>query len=344
MSCDPVEPPLSQKVEFLRSISRGEEEFFALETNMSWVFLSGDRVLKLKKPVTFPFLDFSTLARREAACRAELALNRSLAPDVYLAVVPLRAHTQSMSLNGEGHTVDWLVAMRRLDQQYFLDHVLQTGTLNLRSMDHVGAALARFYRSTPRPLPSAAWVRGWEQKLHDNSEILLLRRFDLPSGLVRRIDRIQRQFLVRRRQLLLNRVRGGRIVEGHGDLRPEHIWLGNPPQVIDRLEFNRSLRLIDPFDEIAFLSVECERLGAAWIGARLVKKLEASLQRLVPPELFSFYRCYRATMRARLTIAHLLSPAPRMPEQWLPVALEYLRIADREALHLATLLSRRSYA
>ena len=101
------------------------------ETHMSWVFLAGNEVYKLKKPVRFPYLDFSTLARREAACRAELRLNRRLAPDVYLGVLPLVERAGKLSIDGEGAPVDWLVKMKRLDERFMLD-----GILAKRDPDH----------------------------------------------------------------------------------------------------------------------------------------------------------------------------------------------------------------
>ena len=96
--------------------------------------------------------------------------------------------------------------------------------------------------------------------------MLLDRRFGLPAGLVRRIDRAQRRFLAGCGGLIAARVRHRRIVDGHGDLRPEHIWLDDKVRIIDCLEFNPRLRVVDPFDEIAYLGLECERLGAAWVG------------------------------------------------------------------------------
>src|SRR5208282_1601866 len=91
------------------------------ETHMSWVFLAGDQAYKLKKPVRFPYLDFSSLSRREAACRAELRLNRRLAPDVYLGVVPLTLGAGEPAIGGEGAVVHWLVAMRRLREAEVLE-------------------------------------------------------------------------------------------------------------------------------------------------------------------------------------------------------------------------------
>ena len=100
-------------------------------------------------------------------------------------------------------------------------------------------------------------------------------------------------------------MRRRRIVDGHGDLRPEHIWLDHQVRIIDCLEFNPRLRAVDPFDEIAFLDLECERLGAAWAGRYIRARVERGLREDLPLELYHFYRSYRATLRARLAIAHL---------------------------------------
>src|SRR5690349_5668736 len=102
---------------------------------MSWVFLAGSRVFKLKKPVRFPYLDFSTLVRREIACRAELRLNRRLAPDIYLDVVPLVAHGDTLSIGGEGVPVDWLVVMKRLDGRFMLDRLIEERRLTRAHLD-----------------------------------------------------------------------------------------------------------------------------------------------------------------------------------------------------------------
>jgi uncharacterized protein len=124
-----AEPSLASKIAFLsRPDSYGDpaRTVSHRETHMSWVFLAGDRVFKLKKPVCFPYLDFSTLARREAACRAELKLNCRLAADVYLTVVPLVWTPRGLAIGGSGVTVDWLVVMRRLDEASTLERTLRT--------------------------------------------------------------------------------------------------------------------------------------------------------------------------------------------------------------------------
>jgi aminoglycoside phosphotransferase family enzyme len=330
--------PLGDKVAFL---SRPETyphpvtDVIRRETHMSWVFLAGEKVYKLKKPVRFPYLDFSTLAKREAACRAELALNRRLAPDVYQAVVALVQSPRGLSLGGTGEPVDWLVVMRRLDESETLEHALVTQRLSAWQLDRLMATLVGFYRRVAGICISPAFhLASWHRSLAYNRRVLLEPRLGMPAGLVRQVDRAQRRFLGERRWLLAERVSGRHIVDGHGDLRPEHIWLGDPVRIIDCLEFNPSLRAVDPFDEIAFLCLECERLGGDWASDYIKRRAIQGLQDGLSGELFTFYRCYRATLRARLAIAHLLEANPRTPEKWPALARTYLRMAAADAVRL----------
>ena len=331
-------PSLADKSEFLM---RGDAyrppvlEVIRRETHMSEVFLAGDRVYKLKKPVRFPYLDFSTLARREAACRAELELDRRLAPDVYRGVVPLVRAAQGLAIGGPGEVVDWLVVMNRLDETQMLDRVIIEGRLHRWQLDRLAYVLVQFYRRAgPVFISPAVHVAEWWRSLAYNRRILLDPRFQLPSGSARYIDAMQRRFLIARARLLAERVRMRRIVDGHGDLRPEHICLGDPVRIIDCLEFNRRLRMVDPFDETAFLCVECERFGAAWASEYLRRRMVHALHDGDSEELFIFYRCHRATLRARLAIAHLLEPNPRTPEKWAPLTRTYLRLAAADAVKL----------
>ncbi len=306
---------------------------------MSWVFLAGDKVYKLKKPVRFPYLDYSTLARREAACRAELALNRRLAPEVYEAVMPLTRTPQGLAIGGPGEAVDWLVMMRRLNEHATLEHAIVGHELEAWQLDQVVATLVTFYRRARSAFISPETHLGnWRQSLTYNRRVLLDPRLGLPAGPVRRVDRAQRRFLSRRAGLITGRVRGRAIVDGHGDLRPEHIWLGDPVIIIDCLEFNASLRAVDPFDEIANLCVECDRLGGAWASELIKRRAIHALRDHLSEQLFTFYRCHRATLRARLTIAHLLEPDPRTPEKWPRRAREYLQIAAADAVRLERML------
>jgi aminoglycoside phosphotransferase family enzyme len=191
---------LADKIAFLarpQSYAHEVDPMIRKETQMSWVFLVGDRVYKLKKPVRFSYLDFATLARREAACRAQVDLNRRLAPDVYVGVISLAVSKDALSLGGEGRVVDWLVVMRRLDERWSLERAVRDGRLEVPQLDRLIATLVQFYRCA-RPVLLAPHVRlaAWPTNLAANRRVLLHRRFDLPAGLIRRINRSLQRFVV----------------------------------------------------------------------------------------------------------------------------------------------------
>jgi aminoglycoside phosphotransferase family enzyme len=304
-----------------------------IETHMSWVFLAGDHALKLKKPVRYPFLDFSTLAAREACCREEVHLNQRLAPGVYRGLMAVQQHEGRLVLREEGEapagpTVDWLVWMKRLPREHMLDRRLALGQVTPQDIDALVAVLAPFYRRATRLAPDApAYLARFEREHAVDREVLLRPQFQV-EGTAPALERFG-QALVRGRDHLRERAEGSRLVDGHGDLRPEHVCLVDPPVVIDCLEFNAALRQVDPFDELAFLALECDLAGAGWIGSQLVARCAAALHDAPPAPLLYLYTAARALLRARLAMAHLLDPRPRTPARWAPQAQHYVERALR---------------
>ncbi|MBI2719714.1 MAG: hypothetical protein HY245_04615 [Rhizobiales bacterium] len=297
---------------------------------MAYVFLAGEFAFKMKKPVHYEFLDFTSLAAREFTCREELRLNQRLAPGIYLDVMPLtRDAAGRLNLQGAGTIVEWLVKMKRLPARRMLDAAIAAKTVKEGDITRVGRILVDFYRATTPVWQSAETVISrFAAEHHRNADLLSSRQFDLDRGLTGKVLRRMSRALEAVRPLLASRIANGAIVEGHGDLRPEHICLVTPPVIIDCLEFNRDLRLVDPFDEIAFLDLECQRLGAAWIGKKLLESLMRELPPAPPPKLMAFYRGSRALLRARLALAHLTEPDPRTPAKWEPQARAYIELAD----------------
>ena len=265
-----------------------------------------------------------------------------MAGDVYLDVVPLVWTQRGLALGGCGITVDWLVVMRRLNEALTLEHMLLDHRLTARDLDLLITTLAAFYQhATPIRMTPGLHLAEWHRNLCDNRRVLLDPRLEAAAGLVRMIDKAQRRFLHANPDLFAARVRGHKIVDGHGDLRPEHVFVDDRIRIIDCLEFNPKLRAVDPLDEVAFLSVECDRLGAPWASDFLQRRILRTWGDLSSEALFCFYRCYRATLRARLTLAHLLEPNPRTPEKWRLLAHAYLRIAAADAIRLERKLKTR---
>lgn len=345
----PAAPGLDDKLRFLAAAAAAacpSHPTPPVETHMSWVFFAGDEVLKLKKPVRHAFLDFSTTAAREVSCREELRLNRRLAPGVYLGLAALLWRDGAFALATEealppsARPVDWLVRMKRLPEAQMLDRRIARGEATPDDVDALAAVLCGFYRGLP---PLALAPGEYPARLrHEqgvNREVLLHPGFGLPQAAAA-LDRLDAA-LQRGAGLLEARAAQGRLVEGHGDLRPEHVCLRRPPVVIDALEFNARLREVDPFDELCFLGLECAVAGAPWIGPRLVGACAAALGDAPPAALLALYTAHRALLRARLALAHLLDPQPRLPEKWPPAARRYLGRAHEALDALDAALSGR---
>jgi len=304
----------------------------AIETHMSWVFLTDAHAYKLKKAVRQDSLDFSTPDLRRFNCFEEVRLNRRLAPGVYLGVLPLTRDVDgALAVNGRGNAVDWLVHMRRLPANRNLEAVIQCGRSLAEEGDIREAArqLSRFYAKAPAVRMSAAehcsrlaaGVRSDLQQLSEPRYGLCGPKIDMLAGR-------QLAFLEQRRELFEQRVHDGRVIEGHGDLRPEHIWLDGEPAIIDCVEFDPALRTADPADELAFLVLECDRLGAPHVGRWFLEIYGEVTGDHPPAGLLHFYRVYRALRRATIAARHLDDPSVRDPERFLARAKRYLEMVD----------------
>ena len=330
---DPMQG-LAAKVAFLRrpeSFPEPAARVDAVEAHMSWVFLIDDYAYKLKKPFRRNGIDYSTPQLRRLNCRRELRLNRRLAPDVYLDVVALTvdAHGQ-LALGGRGRRVDSLVRMRRLPVALTLESRLRSGVVAATDARRIAARLAPFFadaagaRTTPptyrRRLLSA--IAAAEAKLAHSGSGLERSRIEMLAAQLRR-------FIETRGELVDARARAGRIVEGHGDLRPEHIYLTRPPTVMDCIEFDRRLRLRDPVEELAFLAMECDRGGCPQLDGWLFEAYGELAADHPPRALIEFYKAYSAFSRARIAIWHLDDPDTGPRQHWIERAGDYLAHAAR---------------
>jgi aminoglycoside phosphotransferase family enzyme len=297
---------------------------------MSWVFLTERHAYKLKKPVRYDYLDFSTLAARHWDCIEEVRLNRRLAANVYHGVVPLTVDAQgTLQLAGSGEIIDWLVQMRRLPAERMLDYVIAHGTVPEADIRQVGALLTRFYLQTPPVVVTPAMYRQWLfRDVQANQRELTRPIYALPVALVESVLTAQLAFLEQEPVLLDSRVQAGRIIEAHGDLRPEHVCLEDEPVIIDCLEFNRALRILDTGSELAFLALECERLGAPGVGNRLLETYSNASGDRLPRRLLGFYKSYHASMRAKIAVWHLKEPEVRDAAKWIQKAQHYLHLAS----------------
>jgi aminoglycoside phosphotransferase family enzyme len=338
-------PGIEATVAFLRRREAYPEKPYrveVVETHMSWVFLTEQFVYKLKKPVRWDSLNFSTPELRRRNCEEEVRLNRRLTNDVYLGVIALTLGSGgALRLGGGGEPVDWLVHMRRLPADRMLDELICHGKIDREDVRPAALRLARFYADAPPvEITAAEYREHLEAGVRGDLQELCRPEFGLDDGRVRAVARMQFEFLARDSALLDARVHEGRIVEGHGDLRPEHICLVPEPAIIDCLEFSRDLRLLDPADELAYLGLECERLGKARVGQWFLGAYSETTGDEPPIALMEFYRNYRALRRAKIAIWHLKDPSIRDFAKWSERARRYLElstpVAGWKALHVSS--------
>ncbi|HST40874.1 MAG TPA: AAA family ATPase, partial [Conexibacter sp.] len=284
------------------------------ETHASWVVLAGERAFKVKKPLRFAFLDQSTLPLRRAACEAELALNRELAPDLYLAVRALvpaaRDGALQLASAGAADAIEYAVEMRRFDESATLAGLARRGPLEDRHLRAVARRLAAFHAAAPiaadAPATAAAAAAGALRLLDRNAEELI----ELLDGAanaagraaVAAQTRAAAAFATGHAGTLAARAADGHVRELHGDLRAEHVLPGPPVAIVDRLEFNRAWREIDVADELAFLAMDLTALGQPAAAQTLLAAYRDAGGDLGDARLLPFHAIYRAHVRAKVTL------------------------------------------
>ncbi|MBI1900849.1 MAG: AAA family ATPase [Planctomycetia bacterium] len=332
----PPDAALLNLVEFLSRPSSYPERprrVEHVETHISHVFLTDRHAFKLKKPVQFDFLDFSTPALRRAACDSEVRLNRRMAPGVYLGVVPIAlSRSGKPLLGGSGTPVDWVVKMRRLPADRMLDKLIAAGQVSHAEVERLADRLMAFYRdAAPLVISAERYSARIEEHVRANRQELLAAAHALPEALVRRVHAAQLWLLSSARGMFDIRSNDGRVIDGHGDLRPEHVCLEIMPVVFDCIEFNAEFRQLDVLDELAFFAMECERLGAAWIGQRILEAYAEDSHDTPDKRLLSFYQCYRACVRAKVAALRAEQELPERRGRDVETALQYLNLAQKYA-------------
>jgi uncharacterized protein len=284
------------------------------ETHTSWVFLRGDDAYKVYKPVSLGFLDFSSALKRGDVARAECELNKRLAPDVYRGVVPVtHDETGRHAIEGSGEVVDFAVHMRRLADDSSASALLARGELDVRAIDRVAEHLARFHaRSQTSDAISAfgapeAIAINVEENLAQASASL---RALLPNEEARSIEDWQLRFLEEHAELFRARVAHGRVRDGHGDLRLEHVYFeGDRILVIDCIAFNDRFRYADVASDIAFLSMDLAFEGRVDLAERLLATYARETSDFELYALVDFYESYRAYVRGKIESMPHGSPA-----------------------------------
>lgn len=298
-------PPNHQKAVLAAMMAPGfyphrVEAISCRETHISTVFLTGPYVYKVKKPVNLGFLDFTSLEKRTHYCRQEVMLNRRLASNVYLGVVPITCREGNYALNGTGETVESVVKMRQLSEADAMLPRLQQGALTDGEIRELVDRLVDFYTRTPsaeQPLETAC--PAWEENLQ------LMEPF--VGGIIDPVRfafvcSASKGFYTRKQPLFQRRRQNGMIRDGHGDLRCDHIYFTPEGiQIIDCIEFNEGLRLLDIISDLAFLAMDLEYNGFNQPARLVIREYVTRSDDVGALPLLDFYRCYRAMVRCKVS-------------------------------------------
>ena len=330
-------PPIVEALLKPQAYPHKPQEIELVQTQMSFLFLTGDYVYKVKKPVNLGYLDYTTLEKRHFFCRHELELNRRLCPDTYLAVVPITESRQpsaiSYQFEGEGKIVEYAVKMRQLPRERMLNVLLLNGQVTKEMIAKVAKKLAHFHQKAKTSSEIAAF--GKLDTIHQNCDENFAQTkkyigISISSTKYEQIKSYTDNFINRNSSLFHKRVREGKVRDCHGDLHAAHICFIDDICIYDCIEFNDRFRYADVASEVAFLAMDLDRYQRSDLSRHFVNtyvKLSHDEELL---NLLNFYKCYRAYVRGKVESFKL--DDPYIPEvekaKVLATAKKYFELAE----------------
>jgi len=306
------------------------ESFQVIETHISWVLLTGPYVYKIKKPMNFGFLDFTTLESREHFCNEELRLNQRLTDDLYLEVLPITGSAEAPQLGGSGEVIEYVLKMRQFPQSGLLSTLQANGELTTGQIDEMAQQIADFHINAPRvtvenDLGSPDSVMAPVLQNFEQIRPLISEKSDLLQ-----LDALQawaESSFERLKPLFAQRKADGFIRECHGDIHLGNATLIDGKVVIfDCIEFNEPFRKTDVYADIGFLAMDLEDRGLKSLSRRLISnylELTGDYQGL---EVLNFYKAYRALVRAKIALFSV--PADADPVQRATFLRQYRNYAN----------------
>jgi aminoglycoside phosphotransferase family enzyme len=312
------------------------EEIKLVETHISLVFLSREYVYKVKKPVDFGFLDFTSLDKRKYFCEQEVKLNRRLSPDIYLGVVKITFDRERISFNGKGQVEEYAVQMKRIPEELLLNKLLEKGQVDREMMEALSEKLARFYASaeTNERIKSFAKPQRIKQDTDENFEQTAKYVGTIIfKSIYEEIQKRTNEFFRNQEALFHRRIVSDRIRDCHGDLRLEHIFWGKEIAIFDCIEFNERFRYTDVAADIGFLAMDLDYQGREDLSEHLIRTYIEKSGDQDLSLLLDFYKCYRAYVRGKVESFRLddLHISEKEKKEALQRARKYFDLARRYA-------------
>jgi aminoglycoside phosphotransferase family enzyme len=309
-----------------------------IQTHISFVFLIQNYVYKIKKPVNFGFLDFSTLEKRRVYCEKEFQLNKRLCPYIYLEVVPINK-SNILKICGDGETVEYALKMRRLPQERLMTQLLKEGKIDKKTIDELAAIVAKFH-SEAQTSPEISEFGGlrivrvnWDENFVQTQKYI---DQTIPQADYTFMQQKINGFMDKNKALFESRIADGRVRDCHGDLHSGNIFVTDQICIFDAIEFNDRFRYSDTASDVAFLAMDLNYqnrsdLADYFIEQYTVYSKDAQLAQILP-----FYKCYRAYVRGKVISFRLDDPNINAQDKAAAIkeASAYFRLAAEYAKSL----------
>ncbi|HTW92028.1 MAG TPA: AAA family ATPase [bacterium] len=342
---------------------KGVKRVRMLQTHTSWVFLTGSRAYKVKKPVNFGFLDYTTLSAREFFCNEEFRLNQILSPDIYIRVLPITMARGRLALGVRGEAIDYCLEMKELPQEWIMTEQLKSGNVTCEHVDQIARSIADFHRKAEHGREvarhgSIETIRfNWDENFAQTGEFIgrtiTRRELNETKAAVER-------FIADNRGLFRRRRAGGFVRRCHGDLHSKNIFIleegsrgrgfedssvrtleswtpgileSSAVRIFDCIEFNPRFSCSDVASEIAFMAMDLDYWGRKDLADFFVERYMAHSGDAGLPRLLNFYKCYRAYVRGKVTSFVLNDPgvSPADKAKAAKTASEYFKLSHRYA-------------
>jgi uncharacterized protein len=309
-----AEPTIQNRVKEMLSpklYGKGVKAVRLLQTHTSWVFLTGSFAYKVKKPVNFGFLDYTTLSARRFFCNEEFRMNQSLSPDIYIEVQPIVEARGRLKLGGRGRVIDYCLKMKELPQAWIMTEQLRQGHVTFDHIDQIAGSIAAFHDRAERGREVAQygsseiiklnWDENFAQTLEFRSKTITHNAFD-------RIKAGVERFIAEHRHLFRYRREAGYVRRCHGDLHSKNIFVDSGVHIFDCIEFNPRFSCSDVASEIAFMVMDLEYSGRKDLANYFVERYVVYTRDVGLLRMLDFYKCYRAYVRGKVTSFNLNDP------------------------------------
>ncbi|MEN8256565.1 MAG: hypothetical protein ABFS09_01745 [Thermodesulfobacteriota bacterium] len=307
-----------------------------VQTHISFVLIAGDFVYKIKKPVDFGFLDFTTLEKRKHFCEQELLLNRRLCPDIYLDTVAITRTDSGFTFGGSGEVVEYGVKMKKMPLEGMMADVIEAGGINRATIDQIVDTLVPFYEK------AACGPEIQKFGSADSVAVNVLENFEQTEGFIDQGALTKSQFeaikayasgFLEQKELFLERA-GKRVKDCHGDLYSANICLaGDTPYIFDCIEFNERFRYCDVASDVAFLAMDLDYQDLSDLSDYFIERFMEKSGDNDLVKMLNFYKCYRAYVRGKIGL--FTAHAPEVDEKTAKTALEgakrYFILAEKYA-------------